>query len=92
MDIAMCNIVICFDKPPNIKSFKQRRGRARDKKSTYIVMLSDIDPWSKAQTWGEMEKQMIEVYQQDRQRLENDLLQEGIDEADERRFVIESTG
>ena len=92
MDIAMCNLVICFDKPQNIRSFIQRRGRARHRKSNYIVMLLNTDPWAKGKTWEELEKQMIEVYQQDRQRLNNSLLQESIDEVDDRRFVIESTG
>ena len=27
IDIGACNIVICFEKPPNLKSFIQRRGR-----------------------------------------------------------------
>jgi ERCC4-related helicase len=29
IDITACYMVICFNKPPNLKSFVQRRGRAR---------------------------------------------------------------
>ena len=39
MDIAVCNVVICFKSPPSLNSFIQRRGRARSTKSKYIVMF-----------------------------------------------------
>lgn len=39
IDIAACNVVICFEPPPNLKSFIQRRGRARSTKSKYVIMF-----------------------------------------------------
>ena len=41
IDIAACNVVICFEPPPNLKSFIQRRGRARSTKSKYIIMFPE---------------------------------------------------
>jgi ERCC4-related helicase len=42
IDISACNVVICFD---NLKSFVQRRGRARKQKLIFVAMLpiGDID-------------------------------------------------
>ncbi|KAJ5726658.1 uncharacterized protein N7483_008015 [Penicillium malachiteum] len=37
IDIPACNTVISFDRPKNITSFIQRRGRARQEKSNFIV-------------------------------------------------------
>ena len=38
IDVPVCNLVICFDKPKNLKSFVQRRGRARKKNSNLIIL------------------------------------------------------
>ncbi|KAJ6091607.1 hypothetical protein N7467_003576 [Penicillium canescens] len=43
IDMSSCSLVICFDKPGNVKSFVQRRGRARHQKSTYAMMISMDD-------------------------------------------------
>jgi ERCC4-related helicase len=39
IDVSACNLVICFDSPPTLKSFIQRRGRARHKQSEYVILL-----------------------------------------------------
>lgn len=39
MDIAVCNVVICFEPPTSLKSFIQRMGRARSTKSKYVIMF-----------------------------------------------------
>ena len=52
IDVSACNVVICFDKPPNLKSFIQRRGRARRAASKYVIMFEDDDHQSSAtSTW-----------------------------------------
>jgi ERCC4-related helicase len=38
IDVPACNIVICFDEPSSLKSFVQRRGRARMKESKLVLM------------------------------------------------------
>lgn len=39
IDVPSCNVVMCFQKPANLKSFVQRRGRARQKESKLILFL-----------------------------------------------------
>ena len=43
IDVSACNVVICFEKPPNLKAFIQRRGRARKSRSKYVLMFSNND-------------------------------------------------
>ncbi|RAL58356.1 hypothetical protein DID88_005773 [Monilinia fructigena] len=38
IDVRACNLVICFSKPENLKSFIQRRGRARQQDSKLILL------------------------------------------------------
>ncbi|KAI1266146.1 RNase3 domain-containing protein [Xylariaceae sp. FL1019] len=40
IDVPACNFVFCFDQPTNLKSFIQRRGRARMPESELIVMVT----------------------------------------------------
>lgn len=52
IDVSACNVVICFDQPPNLKSFIQRRGRARRSESKYVIMFEDNGHQSSAiPTW-----------------------------------------
>lgn len=39
IDVPACNVVLCFQKPANLKSFVQRRGRARQKESKLILFV-----------------------------------------------------
>ncbi len=41
--MPVCNLVVCFDRPDNLKSFIQRRGRAR-MRSSKLYLLFDEDP------------------------------------------------
>jgi hypothetical protein len=65
IDISTCSVVICFDKPANLKSFVQRRGRARHRESTYAVMISNEDELLSLHKWQELEQAMIKAYQDD---------------------------
>ena len=90
IDIAACNVVICFDPPSNLKSFIQRRGRARSTKSKYIIMF----PKGKEKTlheWYTLEAEMKEKYMDDMRRIEEVEILERLDEG-HRELVIESTG
>ena len=53
IDVASCQLVICFDPPRNLISFIQRRGRARQSDSKYIVLLPEGKQFS--DTLREME-------------------------------------
>ena len=57
IDVSACNVVICFEKPPNLKSFIQRRGRARSTKSKYILMFEE-GSGDTVKTWKQFEENM----------------------------------
>ncbi|KAL8774371.1 MAG: hypothetical protein Q9209_001122 [Squamulea sp. 1 TL-2023] len=91
IDVSACNVVICFEKPPNLKSLIQRRGRARKSESKFALMLADHDDPSTISTWHELEEAMRRLYEDDMRELEEYESQEAIDGAD-RKFVVEKTG
>jgi ERCC4-related helicase len=66
IDIPQCHIVICFDKPKDLTSYIQRRGRARMKESKYVMILP-LGDFSKQKDWKQLESQM-EVAYLDQQR------------------------
>ncbi|KAE8378630.1 ATP-dependent helicase dcl2 [Aspergillus bertholletiae] len=94
IDVTACHVVICFDKPANLKSFIQRRGRARQKKSTYAIMLSTEDENGVLRKWQVLEQAMVEAYQdEDRRRREADAdAQEAIVENVLEMITVEATG
>lgn len=96
IDISACNIVICFNKPPNLKSFIQRRGRARKSRSIFVLLVPSDDRSLGPQEWGDMEIQMREEYQKDaseRQKLQQlEDTEEHVEGRSNARFEIKSTG
>ncbi|KAJ5773733.1 hypothetical protein N7457_008629 [Penicillium paradoxum] len=84
IDVSACSLVICYDKPANLKSFVQRRGRARHQESTYAVLISTQDDSLSLHRWQELEQAMIKAYQDDeRQRLkmlEHEVKEENVTE------------
>jgi ERCC4-related helicase len=70
IDITACRLVICYDSPPTLKSFVQRRGRARKKKSKFAIMVSNDDTSLTFHKWQKLEKEMIRAYQDDAWRLQ----------------------
>lgn len=68
LDVSSCSLVICYDKPANLKSFVQRRGRARHQQSTYAIMISTEDESLNLRKWQELERVMVEAYQDDERR------------------------
>ncbi|KAG0638925.1 hypothetical protein HOY80DRAFT_126670 [Tuber brumale] len=100
MDIPACRLVVCFSLPPNLKSFIQRRGRARMAKSNYVLMFNGGDDQGKIDKFKQLEMDMIEEYLDETRKLEAETETEA-EEPDEdgvlskgrsRRFLIESTG
>lgn len=65
IDISACNVVICFNKPPNLKSYVQRRGRARQEKSTIVLLSSPNDEADVTVDWQKMESEMVAEYMRD---------------------------
>ena len=91
IDVSACNVVICFQRPPNLKSFIQRRGRARQSQSTYIIMFEEELGSSAVKAWQDLEEEMKRKYMDDMRHLEEVHAQEDMEE-DCREFVVESTG
>ncbi|OJJ50718.1 hypothetical protein ASPZODRAFT_86279 [Penicilliopsis zonata CBS 506.65] len=94
IDVSACSLVICYDKPANLKSFVQRRGRARQQRSTFVLMTEIDDPSPELRRFTDLERIMIQTYQDDQRRLEEARGIEALDEAmpDTLRLRVESTG
>ncbi|KAF1988783.1 P-loop containing nucleoside triphosphate hydrolase protein [Aulographum hederae CBS 113979] len=93
IDVSTCHIVICFDPPPNLKSFIQRRGRARKQNSKFFIMVSEdaavsTDPGK----WGDLEELMKQAYLDDLRKVQEAEAREAVDEPGERHLRIEKTG
>lgn len=91
IDVAICNQVVCFEQPPNLKSFIQRRGRARMSESTFAVMFEEGSGSAAMSTWQDLEFEMIQIYMDEMRRLQEIQDLEG-KERGNREFKIESTG
>jgi dsRNA-specific ribonuclease len=92
IDISACNVVICFNKPANLKSFIQRRGRARKNESVFVLMLSSEDASLGAHGWENLERQMMKEYQKETaERLKIQEV-EDVEEESDARFEVQSTG
>ena len=93
IDISACNVVICFDKPPNLKSFIQRRGRARRAASKYVIMFeedgSQIDT---VRTWHELEEEMRRTNMDESRLVENIQCLESVEETTDRELVVQASG
>ena len=92
IDIAACNVVVCFEKPQNLKSFIQRRGRARQSNSKYIVMFaSEFSRGISARQWQTLEREMKEKYEDEMRETERLKAIEDSEEGN-REYTIERTG
>ena len=60
LDVQDCHLVVCLDLPKNLKSFVQRRGRARREDSSYVLMFSHSD--ARIKQFQEAEQEMIRMY------------------------------
>ena len=91
IDISACNLVVCYDKPVNLKSYIQRRGRARQRKSTYTIMFATDDVSPDLRRWKALERSMIQAYQDDKRRLQELCELEEEKEHVSGRFEVDST-
>ncbi|XP_022645213.1 endoribonuclease Dicer-like isoform X2 [Varroa destructor] len=41
MDVPVCNLIVRFDLPPDVRSYTQSKGRARAKPSLYVVLTDE---------------------------------------------------
>ncbi|KAI0771225.1 P-loop containing nucleoside triphosphate hydrolase protein [Trametes elegans] len=65
IDIQACGCVIRFDAPPNVVAWAQSRGRARKRRSTFIIMFEETGP-QKVKEWEQTEQRMMAAYNDSR--------------------------
>jgi dsRNA-specific ribonuclease len=90
IDVSKCNVVVCFDEPKNLKSFIQRRGRAREQSSRYIIMVPDSQAIRR--NWETLEEEMRRACSDDERRIRAAMEHENVKETTDRSFRIPSTG
>ncbi|EPE27300.1 P-loop containing nucleoside triphosphate hydrolase [Glarea lozoyensis ATCC 20868] len=90
IDVPACNTVFCFQKPANLKSFIQRRGRARQRDSKLII-FHEFDDTKKTE-WRQLEENMRRMYEDDLRVLQQLSITEEEEYHDGRFFQVESTG
>ncbi|OQD72256.1 hypothetical protein PENPOL_c001G07256 [Penicillium polonicum] len=91
IDVSACSLVICYDKPANLKSFIQRRGRARHRESIYAVMISNEDELLSLHEWQVLEQAMIKAYQDDERQRREAFELEAAEEHVKERLWVEKT-
>lgn len=94
IDVSRCSVVICFDKPPNLKSFIQRRGRARKSDSKYVLMFESGPQSEIVSMWTALEAEMRKLYEDDMRQVHELQELEDLEDGDvgERVLCIEATG
>ncbi|VUC33433.1 unnamed protein product [Clonostachys rosea] len=89
IDVPACNLVICFDQLDTIKSFIQRRGRARMRESRLTLFLEKS---SKVVTkWEDAEAEMKRQCQDEERQVKRMKTLESQEESNKGLFVVKST-
>ncbi|KAI0059577.1 P-loop containing nucleoside triphosphate hydrolase protein [Artomyces pyxidatus] len=93
LDIQACCSVVRWDPPPNMVSWAQSRGRARQKRSTFTVMFSnDTVHRETVQKWELLEKEMVRLYNTNRLAVSTPE-EDDLDSKEQvLRFRVDSTG
>jgi len=93
LDIQACCNVVRWDVPPNMVSWAQSRGRARQKRSSFVLMFSDSLTFEPVvRKWEEQEKEMSSLYNT-RSEYQVPLVEnEDADEDGSLRFSVDVTG
>ncbi|KAE8141228.1 dicer dimerization domain-containing protein [Aspergillus pseudotamarii] len=74
IDIPACNTVLNFNCPLNLKSFIQRRGRARRQQSKFIIILQDGEDLNDVKSVQRLESELLRKLQdEERTVLPDDL-------------------
>ncbi|KAF4441946.1 Dicer 2 [Fusarium acutatum] len=89
IDVPACNLVVSFDEIATLKSFIQRRGRARMQESKMIALLSSS---ADTRAWEELEKCMKERYEDDQRELARLDEQAQAEDIDSTYYIVKNTG
>jgi endoribonuclease Dicer len=93
LDIQACCNVVRWDVPPNMVSWAQSRGRARQERSSFVLMLSsslEFEPT--VRKWEEQEKDMTRLYNTTQGHQAMLVDNEDADEDESLRFTVDATG
>lgn len=94
IDVPACNIIICVDIPATLKSFIQRRGRARMSNS-HFYLLTDEGAQAKVKStndWETLEAEMKRHYEDELREVEKLQALEDSEAPDYPELRVESTG
>lgn len=93
IDVPACNLIVCLDMPVNLKSFIQRRGRARMRDS-HLYLFVDAQDARAPSTWEELEVEMKRQYEDEKREIQKlrALELEDQDDLDYPELYVESTG
>ncbi|KAF5722662.1 Dicer 2 [Fusarium mundagurra] len=89
IDVPACNLVVSFDEIATLKSFIQRRGRARMPESKMIALLSSS---ADTRAWEDLEIGMKERYEDDQRELDRLNKQAWAEDIDSTYYIVKSTG
>jgi ERCC4-related helicase len=92
IDVSSCNLVICFESPKNLKSFVQRRGRARKQESKYVIFVPESGGGRPPESWQSLEEAMKAAYMDDLRQAKLAEERELQDEDGQRFFEVPGTG
>ncbi|KAF2463456.1 dicer-like protein 2 [Lindgomyces ingoldianus] len=92
IDVSSCHLVICFERPKDLKSFVQRRGRARKQESKYIIFVPEAGSHRSPATWEAMEEEMKAAYLNDLRKIEVAKERELYPEDSSLLYQVPSTG
>lgn len=91
IDVPACNLIVCVDKPANLKAFIQRRGRARMRQSQLYILVDEQD-LNVSKNWEQLEAEMKRHYEDERRNIQHLEALEDADELDYPELRVESTG
>lgn len=91
IDVSACHLVVCFESPKNLKSFIQRRGRARRMQSKYVIFSPGEGNDRSPATWEQLEKEMRDAYENDLRHAKEAEEKELENEGGERYYQVTST-
>jgi ERCC4-related helicase len=93
IDVSSCHLVICFERPKNLKSFVQRRGRARKQQSKYIIFVPEADVSGRSpENWETLEEEMKKAYLSDLRAVKLAEAKESQDEGRTLHYKVSNTG
>lgn len=91
IDVPACNLIVCVDKPTNLKSFIQRRGRARMRQSHLYILMKEEDA-GVSTNWEQLENDMKRHYEDELRILQKIEALEDAEEQDYPELRVDSTG